>query len=173
MAAPYQYLPLFQDEIRVMVLLKGRQKDTLNCQIFHVCLESFSSDKERLTLRRLFHRSSIEKPHSYEALSYVWGSISTSESLRCDGRTISITPNLRDALLKLRLARRHRALWVDQICINQSDKDEKSNQVALMGRIYRMAVQVIAWSGLDPDGFRNLAYTFLVGIAQGKVEKFD
>jgi Heterokaryon incompatibility protein (HET) len=121
-------------------------------------------------MRQLFHRSSIDKPHSYEALSYVWGFLSSSESLRCDGKSISITPNLRDALRKLRLVDRHRALWVDQICINQSDKDEKSSQVALMDRIYRMAEQVIAWLGPNPDGLRNIAYAFLVGIAKGKIE---
>jgi Heterokaryon incompatibility protein (HET) len=110
-------------------------------------------------MRQLFHRNSIDKPHSYEALSYVWGFLSSSESLRCDGKSISITPNLRDALRKLRLVDRHRALWVDQICINQSDKDEKSSQVAL-------AEQVIAWLGPNPDGLRNLAYAFLVGIAE-------
>jgi Heterokaryon incompatibility protein (HET) len=42
-----------------------------------------------------------------------------------------------------------------------------------MDRIYRMAEQVIAWLGPNPDGLRNLAYAFLVGIAKGKIGNID
>jgi hypothetical protein len=38
-------------------------------------------------------------------------------------------------------------MWVDQICINQRDKDEKSHQVRLMDRIYEKAENVIVWLG--------------------------
>jgi hypothetical protein len=161
--------PCLKAEIRVMVLLKGRQEDALDCKLSYVCLKSFSPEKWKPRLKQLIHLSKNDKPHSYEALSYVWGSPSMSDSLRCDGKSINITLNLRDALRRLRLADRHRALWVDQICINQSDTDERSSQVALMDRIYKMTKQVVAWLGPDPDEFRNPAYKFLVGIAQGKI----
>lgn len=40
-----------------------------------------------------------------------------------------------------------RHVWVDQICINQCDDRERSNQVQLMGLIYRHAGSVVAWPG--------------------------
>ena len=43
-------------------------------------------------------------------------------------------------------------LWIDSICINQSDLAEKSSQVNLMRRIYRKAKRVIVWLGKDGRG---------------------
>ncbi|TVY20647.1 Heterokaryon incompatibility protein 6, OR allele [Lachnellula arida] len=42
-------------------------------------------------------------------------------------------------------------LWVDALCINQDDMDERNRQVALMGRIYENASQVIAWLGTPQE----------------------
>jgi hypothetical protein len=38
-------------------------------------------------------------------------------------------------------------LWADALCINQSDDVEKTNQVQMMGDIYRKATLVISWLG--------------------------
>lgn len=38
-------------------------------------------------------------------------------------------------------------IWIDAICINQVDDEEKGWQVALMGDIYRQTSEVIAWLG--------------------------
>ncbi len=42
-------------------------------------------------------------------------------------------------------------MWIDALCINQSDDDEKSWQVALMGRIFKWATLVVAWLGPEED----------------------
>lgn len=42
-------------------------------------------------------------------------------------------------------------LWVDQICINQDDLKEKSQQVSLMGTIYRWAWSTLVWLGEEAD----------------------
>jgi hypothetical protein len=53
-------------------------------------------------------------------------------------------------------------LWIDQICINQSDGKEKGCQVALMAKIYRHASQTITYLGprfdemKDENGALNL-----------------
>jgi hypothetical protein len=60
---------------------------------------------------------------------------------------IWITYNLWTALRRLRLNDRSRLLWVDAVCINQSDDDEKSSQVRMMGDIYRGAARVLRWLG--------------------------
>lgn len=38
-------------------------------------------------------------------------------------------------------------LWIDAICINQSDKNELACQILLMGKIYSLAFVVVAWLG--------------------------
>jgi hypothetical protein len=44
-------------------------------------------------------------------------------------------------------------LFIDQICINQSDIQERNQQVALMEAIYKSAEHVIVWLGLSfPEG---------------------
>lgn len=96
--------------------------------------------------------------HAFEALSYVWGSeddpglafVQTSAGIST--RTISIGRNLESALRHLRYGDKPRKLWVDAICINQTDDDEKSVQVRRMSRIYQSAYRVVAWIGPKADG---------------------
>lgn len=102
----------------------------------------------------------------YEALSYTWGSsedpntilLACSESRHCDAsvedqtpafRSLRITRNLGDALRHLRLANSSRTLWIDAVCTNQADNDEKSFQVVRMSTLYRMAQRVVQWIGLQ------------------------
>jgi len=39
-------------------------------------------------------------------------------------------------------------LWIDAICINQEDVDEKSHQVAMMGDLYSRCLTVYIWLGV-------------------------
>jgi hypothetical protein len=91
----------------------------------------------------------IDTAPSYEALSYVWGTPdpSTDVYIRCNGEATVIRSGLAGALKRLRLATSTRIIWVDAICINQDDKEEKSYQLPLMGIIYSSARRVIVWLG--------------------------
>lgn len=40
-------------------------------------------------------------------------------------------------------------LWVDALCINQEDGDERASQVKMMGRIYERALNVKIWLGKE------------------------
>lgn len=40
-----------------------------------------------------------------------------------------------------------RQIWIDAVCINQSDGNEKMQQIGRMAEIYRLARQVIVWLG--------------------------
>ncbi|KAJ5638576.1 heterokaryon incompatibility protein-domain-containing protein [Penicillium herquei] len=90
--------------------------------------------------------------HIYEALSYCWESNVRSELVMINGCAFPVTKNLHTALLYLRDHQLERTLWVDAICINQDDVDEKSAQIPLMRSIYAQAGQVIVWLGEDRDG---------------------
>lgn len=86
----------------------------------------------------------------FEALSYVWGSSDGSRVVRCDQTgPLTVTDNLYAALCNLRHETKVRRLWVDAICINQSDTWERSSQVTLMQDIYSRASQVLVWLPYD------------------------
>ncbi|GKU14438.1 unnamed protein product [Fusarium langsethiae] len=93
------------------------------------------------------HLDEEESIIPYEALSYVWGSQSTPSEITIDGKTMSITTSLYDALHHLRQQDQDRILWVDALCIDQSNIKERSHQVNHMGDIYRKADNVIIWLG--------------------------
>ncbi|KAE8343095.1 hypothetical protein BDV24DRAFT_173453 [Aspergillus arachidicola] len=96
------------------------------------------------------------RSHLYEALSYVWydGEESSNEeapSIILNDCKFSVTPNLHAALLRLRNHQLERMIWIDAICINQNDNDEKQKQIPLMRTIYAQANCVIVWLGEARD----------------------
>jgi hypothetical protein len=92
---------------------------------------------------------SLDRNPSYEALSYTWGSDSLfpSRQIICSGATIPITKNCYDALCTLKRNFKVRSIWVDAICIKQTDNTEKSHQLPLMRDIYGKARRVFIWLG--------------------------
>ncbi|KAI2473329.1 heterokaryon incompatibility protein-domain-containing protein [Annulohypoxylon bovei var. microspora] len=83
----------------------------------------------------------------FEALSYTWGNPKDLIPIEVNGEMISVTKNLATALTYLRKGSSERYLWIDAICINQNDLNERSAQVAMMGKIYQTATRVISWLG--------------------------
>ena len=66
--------------------------------------------------------------------------------IRLNDHVFYVTTNLKEALLHVvGKSEREISLWVDALCINQADNEEKSEQVRLMGEIYSRATGVIAW----------------------------
>ncbi|EAQ85227.1 hypothetical protein CHGG_09241 [Chaetomium globosum CBS 148.51] len=103
-----------------------------------------------------------EEPR-YSALSYVWGEPQYNEVILIDGKRLAITNSLGIALRRLRPAPGQPALriWIDQLCINQKDTVERSQQVRLMHAIFRDAHQVLVWLGADPEGHASRAFQLL------------
>lgn len=94
-----------------------------------------------------------EEPH-YEALSYTWDSDFPQGELytiRCSDVSIFVKANLFNALKRLRPSGGSRTLWIDAICIDQSNLQEKGEQVALMSEIYALAEEVIIWLGEEEE----------------------
>ncbi|KAM0552667.1 hypothetical protein ACHAPJ_007764 [Fusarium lateritium] len=106
---------------------------------------------------RLFNTNLGTLGSSYEALSYTWGTVSSPRELRTirvNGLTHRITPNLYDALEALRLPDRPRTIWVDSICINQGDLKERKEQVMLMSHIYTHAERTVVFLGQSTPATR-------------------
>ena len=91
----------------------------------------------------------LDEQLDYEALSYVWGDQGSERGILLNGQVFSVRRNLAFALQDLRLANRQRRLWIDAICINQGDHEERSFQVLLMRNIYRYASRVVIWLGIS------------------------
>ena len=129
MSMAVAYHPLHAGEIRLLSFLDDHG---LTCE-----LKSYTED---------------EAP-PYIALSYTWKLTraqqppqSSSWWITLNNQQVEVQQNLHDALRHLGHAVRARQslFWVDAICINQSDSDEKSIQVQRMKSIYESASMIFA-----------------------------
>ncbi|KAG8529616.1 uncharacterized protein KY384_006253 [Bacidia gigantensis] len=102
--------------------------------------------------------SNFDKRLYYEAVSYVWGSETDPVDLNCDGHQVKITQNLAAALRRFRREDSARTLWVDSVCINQANLQERSHQVHMMSDIYRKASCVLIWLGEDEENDASDAF---------------
>lgn len=98
---------------------------------------------------QLFAQSLLSRP-KFRALSYAWDHSRRTQTIKINGCSFTVSQDLHHALQALR--RRFCTtypvtLWVDFICINQEDTDEKNTQVPLMSAIYSGASRVIVWLG--------------------------
>jgi hypothetical protein len=96
---------------------------------------------------RLVHVTFAQKP-KYEALSYTWGDETIQHPITIDGNHFTVAQNLFNALKYLRHPSEERVLWVDAICINQTDFSEKNRQIGFMPFIYMRAKRVLIWLGV-------------------------
>ena len=132
-ADTYEYSPLNEEasQIRLLTLLPGEFSSKI-----HVNLQI-----KQLTTER--------RPR-YEALSYVWGSTENLVDIfvgKSTKYTLAVTQNLACALRYLRYQDRKRVLWIDAICVNQRDLQERSQQVKRMADIYTISNRVVVWLG--------------------------
>jgi hypothetical protein len=125
----YASLPLLPNtSIRLLQLLPGSGSDPLKGDVFDYPIEA-------------------SKAAPYEALSYTWGAEENPGVICINGREVRITRNLHSALSHLRYELLSRLIWIDAICINQDDEEEKAVQIPLMPQIYAKSLRVVVWLG--------------------------
>jgi hypothetical protein len=78
----------------------------------------------------------------------MWGEPGAEKSILLNDRSFMVRTNLWNFLDVARRKHNDIELWIDALCINQEDDQEKGHQVAMMGRIYSQAVSVLIW--LEP-----------------------
>ncbi|KAF2704690.1 HET-domain-containing protein, partial [Pleomassaria siparia CBS 279.74] len=91
------------------------------------------------------------RTHLYEALSYVWGDPEEKLPIFLHKHRFDVTINLHSALFRLRNHSMERILWVDAICIDQANREEKEHQIQSMANIYGQASRVVVWLGEAAD----------------------
>lgn len=135
----YQALSSRKRELRVLSVEPGVDGEELRASLIvtTVPAATHSGIKSRSWLSR--------KRIEYEAISYCWGDPSEREIVRLDGVCISAPASALHALRCFRLPDKQRLLWIDALCINQQDIDERSSQVAMMGDIYANATQTLIY----------------------------
>jgi hypothetical protein len=128
--------------IRLVEILPFDGTDVIQCRIRHTTIQA-----------------------SYTCLSYVWGPADYTSEILIDGKWFTVGQNLRDFMETLRFKQaiqqeehtRHLppaqfeqmacSLWIDAICIDQGNNNERNHQVQQMGQIFKNASLAIAWMG--------------------------
>lgn len=94
----------------------------------------------------------LDRAPDYEAISYTWAGQPPDHYVELvHNKWIRVTENVFKIIHDMASFRARRYLWIDAICINQSDLDEKRSQVEMMGDIYTNATAVVAWLGGSSD----------------------
>jgi hypothetical protein len=131
---PYTYQPLRElTSIRALRLL------------------SVGSDSDRTLFCSLREQyiSGVDPPN-YLTFSYTWGSPNETRRIVVDDCYLDVRKNCYDALWHAHSLPEHNAqrlYWIDSICINQEDLEEKACQVARMGTTYRQSSGTLIWTG--------------------------
>lgn len=160
------YHPLNDSQdMRVLELFAGKKEDGICCKM-HVCSVGFEYPVDPVdtsfrfkTLHAVSHKTGQRV--WYTALSYVWGDPAFVKPMICNRKPFRTTQNLHLALRYLRQTDVAVLLWIDQICINQDDLKEKTQQVMLMGKIYQRAWSTLAWLGEEADNSSGALETML------------
>ena len=130
-------------QTRLLTILPGRKQEPVRCTLRSVRLEGIES---------------------YEALSYAWGNPTFTRVILINETRFRVGENLFQALNHVRLPSSERVMWVDAICINQTDINERNLQVRQMSAIYSRAQLVMVWLGLETAS-SNAAFEFLRSTA--------
>ena len=140
------------NEIRLLLLHPGGASDKLICSLLYASLNDS-------TLK-------------YEVVSYTWGEPQPAEIIELEGLPFSIRPNLGSFLYQVRGEDSARLIWVDAVCINQDDDDERSSQVRIMTRIYEQASYVRVWLGPEAQG-SSLAMSLIRELTETSDDSFE
>ena len=132
----YRYSPLPQGfDIRLLRLMPHEDGTApIQCQLFDYSLQDSLQESGKRT-------------HPYDALSYAWGDSGKPQSISVGEYDLPVTKKLHEALLHLRYRSIERIMWIDAVCIDQENQQEKMKQIWLMGKIYAQANRVVVWLG--------------------------
>ncbi|KAF2441203.1 HET-domain-containing protein [Karstenula rhodostoma CBS 690.94] len=101
---------------------------------------------------------SLINPPPFKALSYCWGKGGQHSDIWCNDGLFKVSSNLKKGLQRLHKYgawSRVEWFWIDQICINQNDIEERMHQVRLMRAIYQRAQNTVIWLGSDDTSARG------------------
>lgn len=95
--------------------------------------------------------SSLQSTVPYETVSYCWGEASIRASILVNGRLMDVPASAEIVLSAIICDDKERVVWIDAVCINQDDINERGRQVSIMDNIYRRGTKNLVYLGTD-DG---------------------
>lgn len=136
------------------------------------CYEPLDTEKQQFRLLKIAQNDSgpinceieifdLDDAPTYDSLSYTWGPPVTNFEVLLNGRPFRIRQNLFRFLETYRRERQDAYLWCDQICIAQSNVEERNHQVHLMSRIYSQCSSTIVWLCDEQAIYPSLARDFI------------
>ena len=129
---PYQGLDKERMEIRLLLIKAGQGSDELLCELQQAFLTSDPIPR-------------------YETVSYCWGDPTKTGDIVLNGRRMLVPASSKAAIARMRLPDAARVLWIDALCINQDDPEERGHQVTLMSKVYSNGQQNLVYLG-ECDG---------------------
>jgi hypothetical protein len=137
--------------IRVIRIQPGALPDPIACD-FHLLKQGYAYGE-------LYDFNTdlcvSQKYVQYTALSYTWGDSTPLHTILVDGKPLQVRQNLWDFLQQARESELRKYLWIDALCIDQEQLDERNHQVWMMGEIYSRAERVIVWFGAVSERVEN------------------
>lgn len=119
-------------DIRILVLKAGQPHMPLECHLLQLPLNK-------------------AQEIGFETISYCWGDPKDQAVIDVEGFPLRVPISAIEALQQFRYLDEDRFLWLDSICLNQADLEERGHEVARMHRIYSCGKRNLIWLGLD-DG---------------------
>jgi hypothetical protein len=152
-------------------------KETQSDDPTKIRILTLSPGKNSDPLYGILEEKSLHNELDYEALSYTWADESGDATMLRNlflgsndnyCKRLPITKNCYAALQCLRKPREERRLWIDSVCINQQNPDEKRVQIGLMRDIYQKATRVLIYLGEGNDQTNQaLEYMMLQSMTPG------
>lgn len=94
----------------------------------------------------------LDKAPAFHAVSYAWGDKGVIHvTILCDDQELLVTPHLHEGLRRMTVSTGVEFLWVDAICIDQCNNQEKAQQVRQMHTIFKTAAAVFIWLGEEDE----------------------
>ena len=156
----YGFLRPSQLEIRLLTLCPVRTRAPVG-QVAHSSKIS--------TIICILNTISLHENPFYIALSYTWGEATPCKTIHINGKAVTVRANLEAALSHIQEDDRAVTLWVDAICIDQQNEEEKSQQVQMMRDIYAKAQSVLVWLGVAEQD-SDTAMDLLKSIGEKAIE---
>ena len=108
-----------------------------------------------------FIHTTLEEDPPFVGISYTWGSSTRNRTvLTTNNEVLYVTENVREVLQRLdpKESDQPTHIWTDQLCINQSDEEEKWQQVRIMRRIYQHAKATFVVLCTDGDAIDEILF---------------
>lgn len=89
----------------------------------------------------------LDHAPTFCAISYRWDTEKGSGYVSIGNKVLRVTLSCKAAMIYFSKMTPGRFIWIDAVCINQADVEEKNTQVALMRNIYQSAHSTTVWLG--------------------------